>query len=131
MSILHSISNTREEHLREIFSNYGVVKRVKLNVRDNTAISQGIAIVEMASNEEALDAIDHLDGSQIDGNGKLIVSSIGVKVFVTKTNVSLFDPIKKRSSSRSHSRRSRSRSHRHHSRSRSSRHHHHRSHRHH
>ena len=66
-SILHSISNTREEHLREIFSNYGVVKRVKLNVRDRTAISQGIAFVEMASNEEAMDAIDHLDGSQIDG----------------------------------------------------------------
>ena len=53
MLIFHSISNTSEEHLREIFSNYGVVKRVKLNVRDRTAISQGIAFVEMASNEEA------------------------------------------------------------------------------
>lgn len=59
--------NTTEDHLREIFGNYGVVKKVKINKRDNTALSQGIGFVEMNTQEEADLAIDHLDGSQIDG----------------------------------------------------------------
>lgn len=58
--------NTNESHLREIFSNYGVVKRVKIVRRDRTAISQGIGFIEM-NEEDADKAIDYLDGSQIDG----------------------------------------------------------------
>ena len=59
--------NTKEGHLREIFGNYGVVKRVKVERRDGTAISQGIGFVELGCEEDANRAIEYLDGSQIDG----------------------------------------------------------------
>ena len=64
-------SNTNWNHLREIFGNYGVVKRVKIQRRDSTMISQGIGFVEMSSQEEANLAMDYLDGSQIDGNSTM------------------------------------------------------------
>ena len=119
--LLLLLRNTNEEHLKEIFGNYGVVKRAKINRRDNTAISQGIGFVEMNTEEEGALAIDHLDGSQIDGrNVSVNHYSTGVKVFATQTFVSPFDPIKKRHHSR-HSSRSRSRSR---NRSRSRSHHH-------
>ena len=60
--------NTKEGHLREIFGNYGVVKRVKVERRDGTAISQGIGFVELGCEEDANRAIKYLDGSQIDGS---------------------------------------------------------------
>ena len=44
-----------------------MVRRVKLLRRDQTAISQGVGLVEMNSEEEALRAMDYLDGAQIDG----------------------------------------------------------------
>ena len=40
---------------------------MKLLRRDQTAISQGVGLVEMNSEEEAMRAMDYLDGSQIDG----------------------------------------------------------------
>ncbi|KAK8825752.1 hypothetical protein WA577_000922, partial [Blastocystis sp. JDR] len=59
--------NTNEAHLREIFRNYGIVKRVRVNRRDGTAISQGIGYVEMSTKEEATTALEYMDGAQIDG----------------------------------------------------------------
>ena len=53
--------------MREIFRNYGIVKRVKVNRRDGTAISQGIGYVEMSTKEEATTALEYMDGAQIDG----------------------------------------------------------------
>ena len=44
------------------------MKRVKIQRRDSTMISQGIGFVEMSSQDEANLAIDYLDGSQIDGS---------------------------------------------------------------
>lgn len=40
---------------------------MKLMRRDQTAISQGVGLVEMNSEEEAQKAMDYLDGAQIDG----------------------------------------------------------------
>ncbi|OAO11840.1 hypothetical protein AV274_6453 [Blastocystis sp. ATCC 50177/Nand II] len=66
--------NTNEAHLREIFRNYGIVKRVRVNRRDGTAISQGIGYVEMSTKEEATTALEYMDGAQIDG----VVVSVGI-----------------------------------------------------
>ena len=53
--------------MKEIFGNYGLVNRTKINRIDETAISQGLGYVEMASFDDAMRAIKYLDGSQIDG----------------------------------------------------------------
>ena len=60
--------------MREIFGNYGVVKRVKVERRDGTAISQGIGFVELGCEEDANRAMEYLDGSQIDGSAFALYS---------------------------------------------------------
>ncbi|KAK8803905.1 hypothetical protein WA588_005795, partial [Blastocystis sp. NMH] len=107
-------TNTKEGHLREIFGNYGVVKRVKVERRDGTAISQGIGFVELGCEEDANRAIEYLDGSQIDG----------VRVYVYKVYRSPFALEDTTESKKDrHSSRSRSRSRHHHNHSHSHRHH--------
>ena len=44
------------------------MKRVKVERRDGTAISQGIGYVELGCEEDANRAMEYLDGSQIDGS---------------------------------------------------------------
>lgn len=135
--------NTNEAHLREIFRNYGIVKRVRVNRRDGTAISQGIGYVEMSTKEEATTALEYMDGAQIDGCSCDNPSYVGVVVSVGIVYESPFDAKVEhrkrsyshhrhrshtRSNSRSHSR-SRSRSYSRRDRSRRThRHSHHRSH---
>jgi len=57
-----------EQHLKEIFGNYGKVKRVELVADRKTNISRGFAYVEFETREEAETAQSHFDGGQIDGN---------------------------------------------------------------
>ena len=59
--------NTNEYHLREIFSNYGVVKHCSITKKTFPGGQPNTGFVVMSSEEEASLAIDYLDGSQIDG----------------------------------------------------------------
>ncbi len=52
----------RENTLRELFSQYGTVERVKIIKDRDTQRSKGYGFVEMPSDEEALKAIEALNG---------------------------------------------------------------------
>ncbi len=52
----------RENALRELFSQYGTVERVKIVKDRDTQKSKGYGFVEMPNNEEALKAIESLNG---------------------------------------------------------------------
>lgn len=59
--------HTTEETLVEMFSKFGAVKGVKIITDKNTGITRGFGFVEMASTEEAMEAIKALDGKEIQG----------------------------------------------------------------
>ncbi len=52
----------RENALRELFSQYGTVERVKIVKDRDTQRSKGYGFVEMPNDEEALKAIEALNG---------------------------------------------------------------------
>lgn len=52
----------RENTLRELFSQYGTVERVKIVKDRETQRSKGYGFVEMPNEEEALKAIEALNG---------------------------------------------------------------------
>lgn len=52
----------RENGLRELFSQYGTVERVKIVKDRETQRSKGYGFVEMPNDEEALKAIEALNG---------------------------------------------------------------------
>lgn len=52
----------RENALRELFSQYGKVERVKIIKDKETQRSKGYGFVEMPNDEEALKAIEGLNG---------------------------------------------------------------------
>jgi RNA recognition motif-containing protein len=56
-----------EDALRKMFSEAGTVESVKVITDRDTGRSRGFAFVEMASNEEATDAINRLNGAQLEG----------------------------------------------------------------
>ncbi len=56
-----------EQHLNDIFSNYGTVEEVKLIIDRETNRSKGFAFVTMSSEEEAQNAIDELSDADIEG----------------------------------------------------------------
>jgi len=60
--------NVNEEHLKEIFGNWGKLKRVELVFDRKTVQSKGFAYLEFEANEEAVEAMARMDGAQIDGN---------------------------------------------------------------
>lgn len=53
-----------EEDLREVFKEYGQVKRISLPNDRETGKMRGFGFVEMGSDEEEDKAIDTLDGAQ-------------------------------------------------------------------
>jgi RNA recognition motif-containing protein len=59
--------HTTEELLNEMFSKFGAVKAVKIVTDKNTGITRGFGFVEMTSMEEAFEAINKLDGKEIQG----------------------------------------------------------------
>jgi RNA-binding protein with serine-rich domain 1 len=65
--------NVQEEHLREIFGEYGTIRNIELEMIPKLKIHRGTAIIEYESMEEAEKAIDHMNGGQLDGN-ELVVS---------------------------------------------------------
>ncbi|MCP6758891.1 MAG: RNA-binding protein [Fischerella sp. CENA71] len=54
----------REEDLREVFAEYGTVKKVQLPTDRETGRLRGFAFVEMQSDEEEERAIEALDGAE-------------------------------------------------------------------
>ncbi len=55
----------KEEDLNEVFSNYGEVSSVKIINDRVTGRAKGFAFVEMSNDDDALKAIEELDGSEL------------------------------------------------------------------
>jgi len=53
-----------QEDLKEVFTEYGTVKRVHLPKDRETGRPRGFGFVEMASDDEEQAAIDELDGAE-------------------------------------------------------------------
>ncbi|CAK9174968.1 unnamed protein product [Ilex paraguariensis] len=60
--------NVNENHLREIFSNFGEVVHVQLAMDHTVNLSKGFGYVEFKMRVDAEKAQLHMDGAQIDGN---------------------------------------------------------------
>ena len=59
--------SVREEAIRSLFENYGVVERVSLMTDRETGRSRGFAFVEMTNEGEAERAISALNGANVSG----------------------------------------------------------------
>lgn len=60
--------NVNKEHLTEIFANFGTVQQVDLPLdRNHGRLNKGYCYVQYATQEEAENAMKHMDGGQIDG----------------------------------------------------------------
>ena len=55
----------QEEDVKDVFETYGDVTSVKLISDRVTGRGKGFGFVEMSNDQEALDAIENLDGSQL------------------------------------------------------------------
>lgn len=62
-----------EENLQELFSAYGIVEAARVITDRYTGQSRGFGFVEMSSPDEAQQAIQALNGSQLDGR-QLVVN---------------------------------------------------------
>lgn len=68
MLYVGNLSYTKDENgLRYLFSKFGKVKSVKVIVNYETGKSKGIAFVKMDSNKAGREAIQKLDGTDLDG----------------------------------------------------------------
>ena len=56
-----------KEDLEELFSEYGLVKRVDIPTDPGTGKKRGFALVEMVNRNEEATAIDSLDGAEFKG----------------------------------------------------------------
>jgi RNA recognition motif-containing protein len=59
--------NTSESLLQDAFSRFGEVDSVKIIMDKMTGKSKGFAFVEMPNDDEALEAINELNDSELDG----------------------------------------------------------------
>jgi RNA recognition motif-containing protein len=59
--------DTREDDLREVFEEFGEVSSVSVITDKFTGKSKGYAFVEMANDDEARNAINELNESELDG----------------------------------------------------------------
>ena len=59
--------NVNEEELKEIFKEYGEVMSVIIITDKYTGRSKGFGFIEMLNDEEANNAIDNLNGTEIHG----------------------------------------------------------------
>ncbi|MCB9283651.1 MAG: RNA-binding protein [Lewinellaceae bacterium] len=59
--------STREEKLRELFEAFGEVSSAKLVMDRETGRSKGFGFVEMPNDDEANNAIDSLNDTEVDG----------------------------------------------------------------
>lgn len=59
--------STSSSELEQLFTPYGAVSRAQVITDRDTGRSRGFGFVEMDSDDEAQQAIEALDGSEIDG----------------------------------------------------------------
>jgi RNA recognition motif-containing protein len=59
--------STTEESLSDVFSQVGTAESVRIITDRATGRSKGFGFVEMSSDNEAMDAIEKLDGSDFEG----------------------------------------------------------------
>ena len=59
--------STEEDTLRNLFEGYGEVESVKIIIDHYTGKSKGFGFVEMPNDDEAYEAINDLNESEIDG----------------------------------------------------------------
>jgi len=59
--------DTQDDDLREAFEQYGTVDSAKIIMDQSTGRSKGFGFVEMPNDDEALNAIEGLDNSDLDG----------------------------------------------------------------
>ena len=59
--------NVTENHLKEIFSNYGEVRGVYIPKKEKTHLKENYAFIEFIKKEEAEEAQLYMDEGQIDG----------------------------------------------------------------
>ncbi|MDX2072204.1 MAG: RNA-binding protein [Haliscomenobacter sp.] len=59
--------DTQDDDLREAFEQYGTVDSAKIIMDQSTGRSKGFGFVEMPNDDEALNAIENLDNSDLDG----------------------------------------------------------------
>ncbi len=60
--------STQSADLQEVFEAYGIVDSAKVITDQFSGKSKGFAFVEMPNDDEALNAIEALDNSNLDGN---------------------------------------------------------------
>merc|ERR1719478_1860011 len=60
--------NCKEDHLKEIFSNFGKVMAVHLAIDKEVALPKGYGYVDYEHKDEADAALASMNGGQIDGN---------------------------------------------------------------
>ena len=59
--------NTTDDDLRELFEEFGAVDSASVIKDRDSGRSKGFGFVEMGNEDEALEAIDELDGAEIGG----------------------------------------------------------------
>ena len=60
--------NVADGHLKEIFGQYGRVTLAKVSVDGKVGLSKGFGFVEFEDGEGAQQALDYMDGGQLDGS---------------------------------------------------------------
>ncbi|KAA6385310.1 MAG: hypothetical protein EZS28_019162 [Streblomastix strix] len=66
-------TDLREEDLRMIFSNYGTIINMNM-LKDKNGLSRGAAFIRLNSNQEAINAVNALNGTKL--NGRIIYAKI-------------------------------------------------------
>lgn len=58
---------TTEEHIRELFVQFGAIERIKIITDHKTDRPTGVVFIEMADDEAAARAIAEIDGAELNG----------------------------------------------------------------
>ena len=66
----------REEELREVLEEYGVVDSIKVIKDRDTGRSKGYAFVEMPNDDEAQRVIDGLNGTEFSGRQMVVKEAL-------------------------------------------------------
>ncbi len=64
--------DTREDHLKEVFEEFGEVSSAKIIMDKFTGRSKGFGFIEMPNDEEAQNAINDLNDSELDGRNIVV-----------------------------------------------------------
>ncbi len=64
--------DTREDHLKEVFEEFGEVSSAKIVMDKFTGRSKGFGFIEMPNDEEAQNAINDLNDSDLDGRNIVV-----------------------------------------------------------